>query len=128
MATALKDIEAAQVLRREGIYSLACFHAQQAAEKAVKALWHLSDAEPWGHSVQKLIGDLREVDQGLWERMGEFADKAAYLDKMYIPTRYPNSIPDLTPDQVYKDWEAELAVTYARSILEEVKAILGSKV
>lgn len=50
--------------------------------------------------------------------------EAAYLDKMYIPTRYPNSIPDVTPDQVYKDWEAELAVAYARSILEEVEAIL----
>jgi len=42
--------------------------AQQAAEKAVKALWYLADAEPWGHSVQKLIGDLREVDEGLWKR------------------------------------------------------------
>ena len=40
----------------------ACFHAQQAGEKALKAVWYYADADPWGHSIRKLIEDLESKD------------------------------------------------------------------
>jgi HEPN domain-containing protein len=37
IAFARRDVQAAHVLQHNGIYEEACFHAQQAAEKALKA-------------------------------------------------------------------------------------------
>ena len=61
LSTARNDLEAATILKEHGKYSLACFHAQQAAEKAVKALFYSMEDEPWGHSIGKLL------DQGMRE-------------------------------------------------------------
>ncbi len=41
LLTAKEDLLATETLASAGIYALACFHAQQAAEKALKALWRL---------------------------------------------------------------------------------------
>ncbi len=66
LKTAEEDLQAADVLLRAGSFAQACFYptgifdAQQSGEKAVKALWYRMDADPWGHSVQKLIADFPE--------------------------------------------------------------------
>ncbi|MBN2072734.1 MAG: HEPN domain-containing protein, partial [Actinobacteria bacterium] len=64
-----------------------CFQAQQAAEKALKALYLNYSADPWGHSVVKLINDFPEKKAK--EEITELLNKARELDKLYIPTRYP---------------------------------------
>lgn len=51
LQTAQEDLRAARTLADAGMYTQACFYAQQSGEKAVKALWYLVDAVPWGHSV-----------------------------------------------------------------------------
>ena len=51
--------------------------------------------------------------------VGGWAEKAAYLDKYYIQTRYPNGLPDLTPGQSYFRSDAESAIERARWILDE---------
>src|SRR4030042_566225 len=112
LMTAKEDLLAAETLSSAEIYSLACFHAQQAAEKAVKALWRLIDAHPWGRSVKKLIMDFPRKD--MIENAEALADKAALLDKFYIPTRYPNGLPDLTPGQIYIREDAEKGIEAAR--------------
>ena len=100
LQTAEEDLRAVQILLTGGMYAQACFYAQQSAEKAVKALWYLLDADPWGPSVQRLIAEFPErtaiPDLETW------LDQGALLDKFYIPTRYPNGLPDLTPGQVYR--------------------------
>ena len=45
------------------------------------------------------------------------AKKFAHLDKFYIPTRYPNGLPDLTPAQVYRLDDAMRAVEAARALV-----------
>ena len=94
LQTAEEDVHAAQVLLAGGMYAQACFYAQQSAEKAIKALWYLLDADPWGHSVQRLIAEFPQraeiPDLEAW------LDQGALLDQFYIPTRYPNGLPDLT--------------------------------
>jgi len=45
IALARRDVQAADVLRHHGIYEESCFHAQQAAEKALKAFLSLPQEE-----------------------------------------------------------------------------------
>jgi HEPN domain-containing protein len=120
--TAEEDLEAARVLLREGKYSHACFLAQQGGEKAVKALWHYLGEDPWGHSIHKLIMDLPE--ESARKSMSAVQTDAAALDRFYIPTRYPNGLPDLTPGKYYFQKDAEFSIQVAESILDKVKALL----
>jgi len=81
------DLGAARDARRLDHHEWACFAAQQAAEKAVKALHESVGTEAWGHSVAELL-------RGLGDIPAELLDAARALDKHYIPARYPNSPPD----------------------------------
>jgi HEPN domain-containing protein len=123
LMTAKEDLLAAEALFSAGIYASACFHAQQAGEKAVKALWLQIDADPWGHSVKKLITDFPRKDE--IQNLQSLTDKAALLDKFYIPTRYPNGLPDLTPGQVYVKGDAEQGIDAARMFVSLAEKWLG---
>jgi len=100
-------------------YNWACFAAQQAAEKALKALYDFLGGEGWGHVIVKLFKELPadkiKVNQGL-------LDKAVYLDKLYIPTRYPNGVESGASMDYYTAKEAEEAVSYAKDILSFVES------
>ena len=115
LKTAEEDLAAARVLAEAGMYAQACFYAQQSGEKAVKALWYLVDESPWGHSIQRLLLDLSRLVElaGIeeWLRWGML------LDKFYIPTRYPNGLPDLTPGQVYGPDDARQGLEAAQSLV-----------
>jgi HEPN domain-containing protein len=97
------------------LYAQACFYAQQSAEKAIKALWYLRDADPWGHSVQRLITEYPQPDD-IPDRE-EWIRQAALLDQFYIPTRYPNGLPDLTPGQVYRQGDGARGLAAARYLV-----------
>jgi HEPN domain-containing protein len=45
LLTAEEDFKAAELLFEGAMYAQACFYAQQAGEKALKALWYMADAE-----------------------------------------------------------------------------------
>ena len=122
--TAQSDRETAIILKDNGRYAHACFHAQQAAEKAVKSVWFSKDADPWGHSVQKLIGDLEDLDEALFRALRGLIPKASKLDRFYIPTRFPNGLPDLIPEQAFFLDDARSAISLCESVLSAVKAIL----
>lgn len=124
LLTAEEDLRAAEALLNSGMYPQACFYSQQSAEKAVKALWYLADADPRGHSVQRLIldfprrADIPEVDTWI--------AKGAFLDKFYIPTRYPNGLPDLTPGQVYRLEDATGGLEAARELVKLCRQWIAS--
>ena len=114
-AQARQDCDAAALLREAGHRNLACFHAQQAAEKAVKAyLYAQGEEEVWGHSVAGLMRDAASFDPAL----EDLRRTGAALDKFYIATRYANGLPDGLPADAYTDEEAEDAIHKARIILE----------
>lgn len=113
---ALRDVEQAEDSRRAGHHEWACFAAQQAAEKAVKALHLQMGQEAWGHVVAKLLRELPlEVPQDLVE-------KARTLDSFYIPPRYPNSHAEGAPFEHYGPLQSDEAIRYAREILAFVRA------
>lgn len=115
---ALKDLAHAEDSLRAGRHEWACFAAQQAAEKAVKAL-HLSlGQEAWGHVVARLLQELPEtvsVPRTLVE-------KGRVLDNFYVPTRYPNSHPEGAPFEHYGELQSKEALNYAREIIEFVRS------
>jgi len=121
--TAHEDIDAACVLLDKQKFSHACFFAQQAAEKALKALWISIGEDPWGHSLQKLITDLPHA--GIKTSMEELIEESAVLDRYYIPTRYPNGLPDLTPGKYYFQKDADLCIESAERIINKVSKIVG---
>ena len=107
-----RDLEQARASAAEGRHEWACFAAQQAAEKAVKAV-HLSKGqEAWGHMVATL---LKELPEGAPE---ELVDRARVLDNFYIGTRYPDSHPEGPPFEHYGAIQSSEAIRHASEILE----------
>jgi HEPN domain-containing protein len=95
-------------------YEWSCFAAQQASEKALKALFQKLGMDAWGHTLTALIGNLpppASPPEGL-------IDNAKRLDKHYIPTRYPNGFDSGAPTDFYTKEEARVAVGYAEEIIE----------
>ncbi|MFQ5855562.1 MAG: HEPN domain-containing protein [Anaerolineae bacterium] len=116
-AQALRDLQQAQESQQAGRHEWACFAAQQAAEKAVKALHLHLRQEAWGHVVAQLLQALPasvQVPQDL-------IDKARVLDNFYIPTRYANSHPAGAPFEHYGRLQSGEAIQYAGEILEFVR-------
>lgn len=117
------DLEAAETLCAARKHAQAAFFAQQAGEKALKGLWMALDADPWGHSLARLVKEL--PDEGARRRFLELLDAALALDKLYIPTRYPDTLAELIPGEAYTEQEARQAIGHARTVLEAVEAWLG---
>jgi HEPN domain-containing protein len=109
---AQKDLEKARLDLEWGYHEWACFTAQQAAEKALKALFQHLHGEAWGHGTKALLENLPYKDRSL------FLEDAKLLDKLYIPTRYPNGLPDGIPHDYFTKPEAEKAIGAAVRIYE----------
>ena len=122
--TAEDDLDSAMILKDSGKYAHSCFHSQQAAEKSLKAVWYFSDEDPWGHSIKKLIDDLESVNPGLYQEFEPLTRIALVLDRFYIPTRYPNGLPDITPDVAFNNEDAETCRNHAEKIIDAVRSIL----
>ena len=74
----------------------ACFFAQQAAEKAVKAVQiAASGMLPRTHSVARLLDLAKDLIRGLAD--GAARRQGARLDRLYTQTRYPDALPDTIP-------------------------------
>ena len=99
-----------------------CFIAHQCAEKALKAVLYAEGARSvTGHSAAGLLA------KGAAEHpeLGSLRDGAAELDLYYIPTRYPNGLPEGTPRDAFTRAQAERAIDTAEEILEAARATLG---
>lgn len=107
-----RDLDQARASQRDARHEWACFAAQQAAEKAVKALHLHLRQEAWGHVVATLLADLPEAPPA------ELADKAKVLDNFYVATRYVNGHSAGAPFEHYGSLQSTQAIDYASEILE----------
>ena len=121
--TAINDYDAAVILKEHKKFSLSCFHAQQAAEKSIKALGYLLGNDPCGHSISKLLHELIEKQTKLKKTLSLLGVGAMRLDQFYIPTRYPDGIPDISPEKAYGVEDAKSGIKYAKMFLTAVKKI-----
>ncbi len=115
---AIRDLEQAEDSRRAGRHEWACFAAQQATEKAVKALHLQLGQEAWGHVVAMLLKELPETVSV----PDELIEKGRVLDNFYIPSRYPDSHPEGAPFEHYGPLQSEEAIRYAGEIIAFVRS------
>lgn len=89
-----------------------CFHAQQAAEKAIKAVFVKHDIHfPYTHNISKLISIIK--DSGIdWP---EELDDASMLTDYALQTRYPGSGVEVT------EKEYQEAIQIAKATLDWAK-------
>lgn len=121
MEQAEGDLQHARSDLDTGYYEWACFSAQQAGEKAVKAVFQVMGAEAWGHAVADLLVELgrrHTVPEALIEGGLE-------LDKAYIPARYPNAHPSGAPRTRYTKGEATRLIGYADEVLRFCSDLLS---
>ena len=106
LAHAIHSVEA-------GHFDWSCFASQQAAEKALKAVYQALGGEARGHNLDGLLeglGDRLEIPQGL-------ADQVSELGKHYITTRYPNAHAGGAPFSHFTLGESQRAIEYAQEVL-----------
>lgn len=122
LRTAEGDLEAARLLSKEGNHNLCAFHAQQAAEKALKAILVRRGLTRRTHACTELLAALQEAGADPPRGLGNAARR---LDLHYVQSRYPNGLGG-DPTEFY---DAEIAgecldlagdfLDYARSSPEE---------
>lgn len=112
------DRRGAQVLLDGEVFHLVCFVGQQVAEKAVKAFLYAAGEElVLGHSVEALCREAAQHDPVF----AELREVAGPLDGYYIPTRYPNGLPDSIPARVYGRAVAEQVLATCDQVLAVVR-------
>lgn len=91
------------------------------AEKALKALLYADGAEiVLGHSVERLGDQAAKIHPSLKEDCRRWS----VLDGFYVPTRYPNSLPDSIPARVFTREAAEQAIAHAREVVDAAERLL----
>ena len=121
---AVRDIDDARYNLEGGRHNLACFVAQQAAEKALKAfLIVFGEEESWGHSVAELCRSAAQIDS----TFTDLQPQVAPLDKYYIPTRYPNGLPGGIPSDAFSRDDALSAIGLADSLIQHIGKKLSLK-
>jgi len=108
------DLRHARNALKDEDFEWSCFAAQQAAEKAIKAVFQKLGVEAWGDTLTALIGNFSSSLQ-IPPRL---VDYAKMLDKHYILTRYPNGFDSGAPTDFYTREEAQNAIQYAEEIIE----------
>jgi len=115
------DLKWAGHLAEQGAHHLACFLAQQIAEKAIKAFLYAQGEDiVLGHSVERLCAAASRYDAAFGER----AKRWSLLDGYYITTRYPNGLPAGIPANVFTRDAAAAAVALAREAVEWVGTLV----
>ncbi len=115
------DLRLARSARQAGHFEWSAFACQQAAEKAVKALFQHLHKEAWGHVLIALLGALPEETKPDTALM----DRARVLDRHYIPTRYPNGFERGAPVDFYSQKDADEAIAHAEAIIEFCRDKIG---
>jgi len=107
LSAARDDYRAAERLADE-LPHLACFHAQQASEKAMKS------------------GDLSAaLDAARIDFSDPARRAAAALDKFYVPTRYPDALGWADASRSYTRRDVDTALSDAKLVIDEVATAIA---
>jgi HEPN domain-containing protein len=117
LARAIGDLALARVpLPEEGYYEDLCFHAQQAAEKAIKAVYKKNDMTfRYTHDLGELLADL--MDNGI--SIPPDVEAAQILTAYAWEARYPGLSEPVTLEEYQEAvQQADDVVRWAESIIK----------
>jgi HEPN domain-containing protein len=114
LAQGRRDLELARHAAAGGFWEWACFAAQQAAEKGLEALIAALNGEARGHSIVAMAAAL-PANAAF---PAELLDAARRLDRLYIPTRYPNGFDQGAPQDYFTAEDAARAIQDAERTIE----------
>ena len=125
LAFADEDLQMAALAMSQDIPRQACFHAQQAVEKALKGLLQTRiGTYPKSHVLEELLLYHPQTR----EELRSWRDACRELDAFYIPTRYPDALPGLLPGgDEPSEADAARAVQGARGIVADIRHCLGRR-
>ena len=119
MHQAHEDLSFAQLAGDNGFQAAACFHASQAAEKALKsALLELGLEPPFTHVLNTLVSQLQDagINTQNLERLA-----LRQLSRMAVQSRYPL---DATPaSELFDQEDANQALKTATDVITIVQAL-----
>lgn len=91
------------------------------AEKAIKAFLYAKEEEiVVGHSVERLCASDAQYQPEFVEKVRRWR----ILVGFYIPTRYPNGLPDGIPANIYTQEVAQSSVRMVEEVVMWIKEIL----
>lgn len=118
---AQEDLRGAEGMLRDEIFNLVCFLSQQCVEKVLKALLvYEGEIAPKSHDLVDLLKRLKE-NRG---ELLEFKEETRWLNRFYVPTRYPDTLPGSLPEGLPNKEDAQKSVEIAHKIFEKGKEIL----
>jgi HEPN domain-containing protein len=115
------DLKTAKDCIEDENFYASAFFAQQSAEKALKGFLY---SKGFRALITHSVLDLLEETSKSEEKFKGFINFGKELDRHYIGSRYPNFYPSGAPYKYYTKEVAEKCVSYAESILKEVKNYL----
>ena len=108
------ELRAARDLLGGGHWSWCCFTAQQAAEKALKAVCEHLRTPQFGHNLNVL----RQSIEARLTVPESVATACARLNRHYIPTRYPEAFDRGAPADQFFEADARQAVGDAAEVMD----------
>ena len=118
-----EDLRMAELAVGADIFNQACFHAQQAVEKCLKASLILQgELVPRTHLIADLV---QQQPPAARTALDAFETTLLELDQFYIPTRYPDAVPGSLPEGLPQRQHAEKALEVARRCHETVTQLVA---
>jgi len=115
LRAALTDLSVAELVLHSGYHASACFHAQQSAEKALKAYLLSRQRELLKtHLLPRLLRECESIDAAF----GALSEACTVLTAYYVDTRYPDA-PSLLEE--YDSSVAHQALDLARHVVHHVQ-------
>ncbi|MDA8066751.1 MAG: HEPN domain-containing protein [Thermaerobacter sp.] len=118
------DLDTAKTLQDLHPFA-ACFHAQQAGEKAVKSIFGFLGL-PIAHKTH-FLDDLYKELEKIPKAHATLPplDEVRGLDRLYIPTRYPDAWGGDRPSKHYTSKDAAEAIAQAEKLLAPATKLLA---
>ena len=108
------DLKASEWNLEGGFHAQACFWAQQAAAKTLRAFLFLMKED---YRESRSVVELLERAIAHDESFKQFVEKAGRIDIYYKTARFPDAIPGGVPSEIISDRDAKEAINTASEIL-----------
>ena len=94
--------------------------------QVLKGLHLRHGQQAWGHGLGRSCRDLPpDVAAALAACVSDLEDRLRILGALYIPTRYPDSLPDGAPTDHFGRLQSDDAHRHTRSIVDAIAAALA---